>query len=118
MGALRVAGEGEQQAFRLRVGVLVAREEFNVSYIISVSCLGAHSLFFGMANISLSCHVLGVQSLPLAGGVGGARYTPSSLHRLEASFGLGLAACAWAVPAAAVGVAVLIILANARRVCA
>ena len=27
-----------------------------------------------MANISLSCHVLGVQSLPLAGGVGGARY--------------------------------------------
>lgn len=72
-----------------------------------------------MANISLSCHVLGVQSLPLAGGVGGARYTPSSLHRLEAFFGLGLAACAWAVAAAAaVGVAVLIILANARRVCA
>ena len=72
-----------------------------------------------MANISLSCHVLGVQSLPLAGGVGGARYTPSSLHRLEASFGLGLAACAWAVAAAAaVGLAVLIILANARRVCA
>ena len=75
-----------------------------------------------MANISLSCHVLGVQSLPLggplAGAVGGARYTPSSLHRLEASFGLGLAACAWAVPAAVVGVAVLIILANARRVCA
>ena len=74
MGALGFAGEGEQQAFMLRVGVLVAREEFNVSYIISVSC-GSHILFFGMANISLSCHVLGVQSLPLAGGVGGARYS-------------------------------------------
>ena len=79
LGALRVAGEGEQQAFRLRVGVLVAREEnLCILHYIYINYLSpwVKVAKVGRATISMQlcpCHVW-VALLPLAGAAGGARY--------------------------------------------